>query len=296
VGRTHGIFAEPTTFGLKLLNHWDELRRDRERMARARDEIAVGKLSGAVGTFAHLDPAIEAEVMAELGLRPAAVSTQIVPRDRHAEFFACLALVACGVERLAVELRHLARSEVGEVQEFFGKQQKGSSAMPHKRNPWRLETLTGLARLVRGYAASALENTVLWHERDISNSSVERVIGPDATALVHFMLHRLAGLIESLQVFPQRMRENLDASRGLVFSGSVLLALARRGVSRQDAYRQVQRHALQTWDEGGHLHERLSADPEISGVLRGEELDACFDLEQQLRNADAIFERVLAQP
>jgi adenylosuccinate lyase len=295
VGRTHGIFAEPTTFGLKLLNHWDELRRDRERLVRARDEIAVGKLSGAVGTFAHLDPGIESEVMAELGLRPAAVSTQIVPRDRHAELFGALALVACAVERLAVELRHLARSEVGEVQEFFGKQQKGSSAMPHKRNPWRFETLTGLARLVRGYASSALENTVLWHERDISNSSVERVIAPDATTVVHFMLHRLAGLIESLEVFPQRMRENLDASRGLVCSGSVLLALSRHGISRQDAYRLVQRHALATWDEGGHLHDRLVADPDVARALPAAELDACFDLEQQLRNVDAIFERVLAQ-
>jgi adenylosuccinate lyase len=294
VGRTHGIFAEPTTFGLKLLNHWDELRRNRERLLRARDEIAVGKLSGAVGTFAHLDPEIEAEVMAELGLRPAAVSTQIVPRDRHAELFAALALVACAVERLAVEVRHLARSEVGEVQEFFGKQQKGSSAMPHKRNPWRFETLTGLARLVRGYAASALENTVLWHERDISNSSVERVIGPDATTLLHFMLHRAAGLVESLQVFPQRMRENLEASRGLVCSGSVLLALARRGASRQDAYRWVQRHAMATWDSGGQLRERLAADPEIGRVLPAGELDACFDLDEQLRNVDAIFERVLA--
>jgi adenylosuccinate lyase len=295
VGRTHGVFAEPTTFGLKLLGHWDELRRDRERLVRARDEIAVGKLSGAVGTFAHVDPEVESEVMAELGLRPAAVSTQVVPRDRHAELFCALALVACAVERLAVELRHLARSEVGEVQEFFGSQQKGSSAMPHKRNPWRLETLTGLARLVRGYAASALENTVLWHERDISNSSVERVVAPDATSVVHFMLHRLTGLVESLAVFPERMRANLDASRGLVCSGSVLLALARRGVSRQDAYRQVQRHALATWDEGGHLHDRLRADPEIARALPAEDLDACFDLEEQLRNVDAIFERVLAQ-
>jgi adenylosuccinate lyase len=293
VGRTHGIFAEPTTFGLKLLNHWDELRRNRERLLRAREEIAVGKLSGAVGTFAHLDPEIEAEVMAELGLRPAAVSTQIVPRDRHAELFAALALVACAVERLAVEMRHLARSEVGEVQEFFGKQQKGSSAMPHKRNPWRFETLTGLARLLRGYAASALENTVLWHERDISNSSVERVIGPDATTLVHFMLHRVAGLIESLQIFPQRMRENLDTSRGLVFSGSVLLALARRGVSRQDAYRLVQRHAMATWDEGGQLRDRLRTDPEVTRALPAAELDACFELAEQLRNVDAIFARVL---
>jgi adenylosuccinate lyase len=231
--------------------------------------------------------------MAELGLRPAAISTQIVPRDRHADLFTTLALVGCAVERLAVELRHLARSEVGEIQEFFGERQKGSSAMPHKRNPWRLETLTGLARLVRGYAASALENTVLWHERDISNSSVERVIGPDATGLIHFMLHRLASLVESLQVFPQRMRANLDASRGLVYSGSVLLALARRGVSRQDAYRHVQRHAMATWDEGGYLYDRLTADPDLTRVLPAGELAACFDLETQLRNIEIIFDRVL---
>jgi adenylosuccinate lyase len=295
VGRTHGIFAEPTTFGLKLLNHWDEMRRNRERLSRARDAIAVGKLSGAVGTFAHLDPDIEAEVMAELGLQPAAVSTQIVPRDRHAEVLIALAQTATGIERLAVEVRHLARTEVGEAQEFFGAQQKGSSAMPHKRNPWRFETLTGLARLIRGYAATALENSVLWHERDISNSSVERVIGPDATIVVHFALHRLAGLIESLVVFPERMRANLDSSGGLVFSGAVLLALARKGVSRQDAYRLVQARAMATWDEGGHLYDRLAADPEVKRLLGAEGLDACFDLERQLRNVDAIFARVLAQ-
>ncbi len=295
VGRTHGIFAEPTTFGLKLLNHWDELRRCRERLARARAEIAVGKLSGAVGTFAHLDPEIETEVMLELGLEPAAVSTQIVPRDRHTSVMLALAQTATAIERLAVEVRHLARTEVGEVQEFFGRQQKGSSAMPHKRNPWRFETLTGLARLIRGYAATSLENSVLWHERDISNSSVERVIGPDATTVVHFALHRLAGLIESLQVFPERMRANLESSRGLVFSQAVLLALARRGVSRQEAYRLVQAHAMATWDEGGHLHDRLAGDPEVTGVLEAGELDACFDLERQLRNVSAVFERVLCQ-
>ncbi len=295
VGRTHGIFAEPTTFGLKLLKAYDELSRCRERLRRARDQVAVGKVSGAVGTFAHLDPDVEVEVLAELGLAPALVSTQIVPRDRHAEALCALAQTGSAIEGLAVEMRHLARSEVGEVQEFFGSEQKGSSAMPHKRNPWRFETLTGLARVVRGYAQSALENSVLWHERDISNSSVERIICPDATLAVHFMLHRLAELMQSLKVFPERMRANLDSARGLVFSGAVLLALARHGISRQEAYRLVQAHAMATWDEGGHLYDRLADDPKVTKILSAEELAECFDLERQLRNVDAIFDRVLEQ-
>ncbi|MEE9280398.1 MAG: adenylosuccinate lyase [Myxococcota bacterium] len=294
VGRTHGIFAEPTTFGLKLLYAYDEMRRNHARLERARESIAVGKISGAVGTFAHLSPEIETAVMQELGLAPAAVSTQIVARDRHAEFVTALAQTATGIERIAVEMRHLARTEVGEVQEFFGSEQKGSSAMPHKRNPWRFETLTGLARVIRGYAAASLENSVLWHERDISNSSVERVIGPDATAAVHFMLHRLADLIARLAVFPEQMRSHLDASRGLVYSGAVLLALARRGLSRQEAYRLVQSHAMATWDEGGHLYDRLLADEELGKLLEPDELAECFDLERHLRHVDAIFERVLA--
>ena len=278
VGRTHGIFAEPTSFGLKLLYAWDEMARNRERLIRARDAVAVGKASGAVGTFAHLAPEIEEEAMAELGLAAARVSTQIVPRDRHAELFYVLAQIASSVERLAIEMRHLARTEVGEVQEFFGSGEKGSSAMPHKRNPWRFETLCGLARVVRGYAQSAMENQGLWHERDISNSSVERVICPDATSVLHFMLHRLAGLIDGLVVFPERMRQNLDSARGLVFSGAVLLALARHGLTRQDAYRMVQAHAMATWDEGGHLYDRLTADEKIVKVLSPDELTACFDL------------------
>jgi len=294
VGRTHGIFAEPTTFGLKLLRGWDELARGRERLVRARGQGAIGKLSGAVGTFAHLDPAIETEVLAELGLGAAPISTQIVSRDRHAEVLIALAQAAGAVEAIAVEMRHLARSEVGEVQEFFGSEQKGSSAMPHKRNPWRFETLTGLARVVRGYALSGLENTVLWHERDISNSSVERIVFPDATAAVHFMLHRLADLIDSLEVNAERMRANLDSARGLVFSQSVLLALARHGVSRQEAYRLVQKHALTAWDEGDHLYDRLARDPELGKVLDPDELVECFDLDRQLRNVDAIFARTLA--
>jgi len=293
LGRTHGIAAEPMTFGLKLLYAFDELRRDRERLERARSAIAVGKISGAVGTFAHLDPAVEEEALRELGLSAAGVSTQIVPRDRHAEYFYALAQTATTIERISVEMRHLARTEVGEVQEYFGSQQKGSSAMPHKRNPWRFETLSGLARIVRGYASSAMENQALWHERDISNSSVERIIGPDATCVVHFMLHRLADLIGSLEVNPERMRANLDATRGLVFSQAVLLALARRGVSRQEAYRWVQQSAMATWDEGGYLLDRLQASPEVSAKLGPDELAACFDLELQLRHVEAIFARVL---
>lgn len=295
VGRTHGIFAEPTTFGLKLLYAWDEMQRNRDRLAAAQRAVAVGKASGAVGTFAHLDPGIEDEVMRELDLTAAPVSTQIVARDRHAELIGALAQTATSIERIAVEMRHLARTEVGEVQEHFGSEQKGSSAMPHKRNPWRFETLTGLARLVRGYAGTTLENQALWHERDISNSSVERVVCPDATTTVHFMLHRLTGLIEKLVVFPQRMRENLDSARGLVFSGAVLLELAKKGQSRQDAYRLIQAHAMATWDQGGHLYDRLSDDLEIQKLLKPEELTQCFDLDEQLRHVDAIFERVLAQ-
>ncbi len=293
VGRTHGIFAEPTTFGLKLLYAWDEMARNHERLGRARDAVAVGKASGAVGTFAHLSPDIEEEAMAELGLRSARVSTQIVPRDRHAELMVAMAQTASSIERIAIEMRHLARTEVSEVQEYFGSGQKGSSAMPHKRNPWRFETLTGLARVMRGYAQTSMENQGLWHERDISNSSVERVICPDATSVLHFMLHRLAGLIDGLQVFPERMRQNLDSARGLVFSGSVLLALARHGLTRQDAYVMVQAHAMATWDEGGHLYDRLSADEEVMKVLSADELTACFDLRAQLGNVERIFDRVL---
>ena len=292
-GRTHGIVAEPTTFGLKLLYAWDEMRRNRERLERAKSTIAVGQASGAVGTFAHFDPEVEEEALAELGLAAAPISLQIVSRDRHAEVLGALAQTATSIERIAVEMRHLARTEVGEVQEYFGSEQKGSSAMPHKRNPWRFETLTGLARVIRGYQSSIMENQVLWHERDISNSAAERVICPDATTAVHFMLHRLAGLLESLTIFPERMRANLDASRGLVFSGAVLLALARHGQSRQDAYRLVQGHAMAVWDEGGHLYDRLADDERVTKLLDPDELAECFDLDRQLRNTDRIFERVL---
>jgi adenylosuccinate lyase len=293
VGRTHGVHAEPTTFGLKLLYAYDEMRRNRERIAKARERVATGKISGAVGSFAHFPPDLEEEVLAELGLAAAPVSTQIVARDRPAELLSALAQTATTVERIAMEMRHLARTEVGEVREEFGSEQKGSSAMPHKRNPWRFETLSGLARLVRGYAMATMENQLLWHERDISNSSVERVVCPDATTVVHFMLHRLAALLDRLVVFPERMRENLSANRGTVFSGAVLLALARRGLSRDEAYRLVQRHAHGVVDEGGHLHDRLAEDPEVTKLLSTEELAACFDLDTSLRHVDRVFERVL---
>jgi adenylosuccinate lyase len=294
IGRTHGVHAEPTTFGLKLLVFYEELRRQRTRLLRAIDEAAVGKISGAVGTFAHLPPDLEEQVCARLGIGFEPVSTQVVQRDRHAAFITTLALIASSLDKIAVELRHLARTEVREVQEEFGAGQKGSSAMPHKRNPWRLENVSGLARVLRGYAASALENQALWHERDISNSSVERVIFPDACTLLDFMLQRSAGLIETLVVFPERMRENLELTRGLAFSGTLLLALAEKGLTREDAYALVQQHAMDTWDHGGDFRERVLADAEITRVLAKEEIERAFSLDQALRHVDAIFERTLA--
>jgi len=293
IGRTHGVHAEPTTFGLKLLVFHEEMRRNRARLERALGEAAVGKVSGAVGTFAHLPPEVEEAVCGRLGIGFEPVATQVVQRDRHAAFVATLALVASSLEKFAVELRHLARTEVREVEEEFARGQKGSSAMPHKRNPWRLENVSGLARVMRGYAVAALENLALWHERDISNSSVERIVFPDATATLDFMLHRFAGLVETLVVYPERMRENLELTRGLAFSGALLLALTARGVSREDAYRLVQRHAMETWDRGGQLRERVLADPEIAERLSKEEIDLAFSLEGALRHVDAIFERAL---
>jgi adenylosuccinate lyase len=295
VGRTHGVHAEPTTFGLKLLVLHEALRRGRARLARALEEAAVGKVSGAVGTFAHLDPAVEEAVCHRLGLGFESASTQVVQRDRHAAFVTALALVASVLDQAAVELRHLARTEVREVEEEFGAGQKGSSAMPHKRNPWRLENVSGLARVVRGYAVTALENIALWHERDISNSSVERVVLPDACLAVDFMLHRFAGLVETLRVYPERMRENLESSRGLVFSGTLLLALAEKGLTREEAYRLVQRHAMATWEAGGQFRDRVLGDPEIGSVLAKEEIERVFDLDAALRNVDAIFTRTLGE-
>jgi adenylosuccinate lyase len=295
VGRTHGVHAEPTTFGLKLLVFQQEMVRNRERLGRAVCQASVGKISGAVGTFAHLEPAVEEAVCAWLGLGFEPVATQVVQRDRHAELVSTLALVASSCDKIALELRHLARTEVREVEEEFGRGQKGSSAMPHKRNPWRLENVSGLARVIRGHAVAALENLALWHERDISNSSVERVVLPDATLALDFMLHRLAGLVETLVVYPERMRENLDLTRGLVFSGTLLLELARKGLAREDAYRLVQGHAMDTWERGGDFRERVLADPAIALVLGKEEIDRAFDLGHALRHVDAIFERALSR-
>ncbi len=293
VGRTHGVHAEPTTFGLKLLVFHEAVRRGRGRLERALDEASVGKISGAVGTFAHLEPAVEEAVCARLGIGFEAAATQVVQRDRHAALAQALALLASTAEQVAVECRHLARTEVREVEEEFGAGQKGSSAMPHKRNPWRFENLSGLARLVRGYQGPALESLALWHERDISNSSVERVVLPDATTVTDFMLHRLAGLIESLRVDAEQMRANLESSRGLVFSGTLLLALAEKGLTREEAYRLVQGHAMQTWEQGGRFEERVRADVEIAKWLTESELTGIFDLATQLRNVDAIFARTL---
>ena len=289
MGRTHGIHAEPITFGLKCASWYAELGRDRRRLATAREEIAYGKLSGAVGTFANIAPEIEAAVCARLGLRPEPIATQVVPRDRHAAFFGCLAIVAGSCERIALEIRHLQRTEVGEVAEPFGRGQKGSSAMPHKRNPVLSENVSGLARLVRGYALAALENIALWHERDISHSSVERVIAPDATIVMDFMLTRLAAVVEGLEVRADVMRANVERLGGAIFSEQVLLALVRRGVSRDEAYRWVQRHAL----VGENVQARLAADPDIRRHLEPQELATLFDTTHHLRHIDALFTRAL---
>jgi adenylosuccinate lyase len=293
VGRTHGVHAEPMTFGLKFLVFWKEMRRNRERIERALADAAVGKISGAVGTFAHLDPVVEERVCERLqiGFEPAA--SQVVQRDRHACLVAALAITASSLEKIAVEVRHLARTEVREVEEEFGKGQKGSSAMPHKRNPWRFETVSGLARVLRSHAAAVMENNALWHERDISNSSVERLVLPDATQALDFMLHRMAELVDSLLVFPERLRANLELTQGLVFSGALLLELAGKGLSREEAYGLVQRHAMETWERGGDFRDRVQADPKIAELLSKEEIDRAFSLEHALRNVDAIFERTL---
>jgi adenylosuccinate lyase len=295
IGRTHGVHAEPTTFGLKLLVFQQEMERQQARLSAALGEAAVGKISGAVGTFAHLPPEVEVAVCKRLGIGFEPVATQVVQRDRHAALISVLALIASSLEKFSVEFRHLARSEVREVQEEFGAGQKGSSAMPHKRNPWRFENLCGLARVMRGYASAAMENQALWHERDMSNSSVERVVFPDATTLLDFMLDRFAGLLEKLVVDEGRMRENLELTRGLAFSGTLLLELTRQGLSREAAYALVQRHAMETWDRGGDFRERVLADPKISELLSKEEIDRAFSLDEALRHVDAIFQRALAE-
>ena len=292
VGRSHGIHAEPTTFGVKLAGFYAEFERGRRRLAAAREEIAVCAISGAVGTFAAIDPSVEEHVAAKLGLAVEPVSTQVIPRDRHAAFFAALGVVASSVERLAVEIRHLQRTEVLEAEEYFSPGQKGSSAMPHKRNPILTENLTGLARLVRMCVIPAMENVALWHERDISHSSVERGIGPDATVHLDFALVRLAGVIEKLVVYPERMRENLHRLGGLVHSQRVLLALTQAGVSREDAYRLVQRNAMPAWRGEGAFLDNLKADSEVSSRLSAEELAALFDDAHHTRYVDVIFRRV----
>jgi adenylosuccinate lyase len=293
IGRSHGIHAEPTTFGLKLLTFHAELQRARARLVAARSEVATAALSGAVGTFAHLDPSIEAYVAKQFGLVPEPVSTQVIPRDRHAMYFATLAVVASSLERLATEVRHLQRTEVLEAEEHFSPGQKGSSAMPHKRNPVLSENVTGLARMVRSYCIPAMESVSLWHERDISHSSVERMIGPDATVTLDFALHRMAGIIDKLVVYPERMRANLNRLGGLVHSQRVLLALTQAGVSREDAYRLVQRNAMRTWEEGRDFLSELKADKEVMAKLSAKDLEALFDLGFHFKHVDDIFRRVL---
>jgi len=292
VGRSHGIHAEPITFGLKLAIFYSEMGRHLVRWDEALETISVGKISGAVGTYAHLDPQMEEAILAKLGLKPAPVSSQIIQRDRHAAYFTALALMASSLEKIAVEIRHLQRTEVAEVEEFFHKGQKGSSAMPHKRNPVLTENLSGLARLIRGYAVTAMENVSLWHERDISHSSVERVMAPDATILGDFMLHRLTSVVRNMQVYKERMLENLTSSRGLIFSESVLIGLVDRGLTREQAYALVQRNAMKAWEEKKDFKSLLLEDAEVLKHLSAKEIEDAFDIDYALRWVDAIFARV----
>ena len=295
IGRSHGIHAEPTTFGLKLAQAYAEFDRCRARLVAAREEIATCAISGAVGTFANIDPRVEEYVAEKLGLKAEPVSTQVIPRDRHAMYFATLGVVASSIERLATEVRHLQRSEVLEAEEFFSEGQKGSSAMPHKRNPVLTENLTGLARMVRSYALPAMENVALWHERDISHSSVERMIGPDATVTLDFALARLTNVIDKLLIYPENMQKNLDRLGGLVHSQRVLLALTQKGVSREDSYRLVQRNAMPVWRGEGDFLTLLKADPEVSERLSDAEIEDCFDLGYHLKQVDTIFKRVFGR-
>ena len=292
IGRSHAIHAEPTTFGVKLAGHYAEFARNRERLEAARAEIATCAISGAVGTFANIDPAVEEHVAKAMGLAPETVSTQVIPRDRHAMYFSVLAVIASSAERLAVEIRHLQRTELREVEEYFSPGQKGSSAMPHKRNPVLTENITGLARLVRSHCIPAMENVALWHERDISHSSVERMIGPDATIMLDFLLARLTGVVEKLVVYPDQMQANLDALGGLVFSQRVLLALTQAGMSREDAYAAVQRNAMESWSEGKSFLELLKADGDVSSLVDDATLEDMFDLGYHTKNVDTIFKRV----
>lgn len=297
IGRSHGIHGEPVTFGMKLAQAYAEFERNRKRLVLAREEIATCAISGAVGTFANIDPKVEAHVAAKMGLEIEPVSTQVIPRDRHAQYFATLAVIASSVERLAVEVRHLQRTEVLEAEEYFSPGQKGSSAMPHKRNPILTENLTGLARMVRSYALPAMENVALWHERDISHSSVERMIGPDATITLDFALSRLTGVIEKLLIYPERMQKNLDRMGGLVHSQRVLLALTQAGISREDSYRIVQRNAMKVWESDGEiaLLDLLKADPDVTAKLTHEELEERFNLDYHFKHIDTIFNRVFGE-
>jgi adenylosuccinate lyase len=292
IGRTHGVHAEPMTFGVKLALWYAELQRNLDRVLRARDIVSVGKISGAVGLFAHLDPSIEARVCERLGLQPAQVSSQVIQRDRHAELLTALAITGASLEKFAVEIRGLQKTEIGEVEEPFGKGQKGSSAMPHKRNPIGSEQVTGLARLLRGNAMAAIENVALWHERDISHSSVERVILPDSFIALDHMLRRFTRIVKGMVVYPERMKENLERSRGVVFSGTVLLELAQRGIAREQAYEWVQRNAMRSFHEQRAFKDLLLADPDVMRVLTREDVERSFDLDHQLRNVDQIFGRV----
>ena len=294
VGRTHGVHAEPITFGVKLANWYSETQRNIARFQNAAEDMRVGKFSGSVGTLAHLSPELEEKICSRLGLRAAAVSSQVIQRDRHAAYLATLAVIASTLDKIATEIRHLQRTEVREAEEYFSEKQKGSSAMPHKRNPVTCEQISGLARVVRSNAQAGFENVALWHERDISHSSVERVIIPDSTTLVDYMLQKTANLIDTMFVYPERMKLNLESTGGLVFSGQLLLDLVEHGVSREDAYRMVQRNAMRAWKEGLNFRELVFSDPDITGRVPREQIERAFDLKRQLRNIDEIFARVFA--
>jgi adenylosuccinate lyase len=295
IGRTHGIHAEPITFGVKLANWYSETDRNIERFARAAEDMRVGKFSGAVGTFAHLSPQLEEKMCARLDLKAAAISSQVIQRDRHANYLATLAVIASTLDKIATEIRHLQRTEVREAEEYFSEKQKGSSAMPHKRNPVTCEQISGLARVVRSNAQAGFENVPLWHERDISHSSVERIIFPDSTTLIDYMLAKTSNLLETMFVYPERMKVNLESTGGLVFSGQLLLDLVEQGVSREDAYRMVQSHAMRAWKEGLNFRELVMADKNITGRVPAKAIQRAFDLKRQLRNIDAIFARVFGK-
>src|SRR4051812_18750228 len=292
IGRTHGIHAEPITFGFKLANWYSEVQRDIARFERAAENMRVGKFSGAVGTFAHLSPELEEKMCARLGLQAAAISSQVIQRDRHAHYLATLAVIACTLDKISTEIRHLQRTEVREAEEYFSEKQKGSSAMPHKRNPVTSEQISGLARVVRSNAQAGFEDVALWHERDISHSSVERVILPDSTTLINYMLEKTANLLDTMVIYPERMKANLESTGGLVFSGQLLLELVEQGVTREDAYRLVQSHAMRAWNQGLNFREQVLNDREITGRVPEKALQSAFDLKRQLRHIDAIFARV----